>query len=154
MKFRKVEDLNGIVIFTFDEHKVVFGEENFSKIDLENANLQGIIWQDVKLCGTNLKNADFYGANLFMSDLSEANCENAIFAGTALEEVNFNKANLRNAFFRKDNLGGVNSLEGVNFSETNLSETIFEPECACYDENTIFPDDFNPEEKKLKFVKK
>ena len=154
MKLIKIYDSEGKEIFKFDEDKVIWGGADFSGVDLEKANLQGVIWQEVKLCRANLKNADFYWANLFMSDLSETNCENAVFSGTNLEETNFSRANLRKTVFCKDKFGGANELEGANFSKTNLNEAIFEPESATYDEMTIFPDNFNPEEKKLRFVKK
>ena len=153
MKIKEIKNLDGKTILSYDEHdeKWILGEYNLSGADLESANLQGIIWQEITLCRANLKEADFYWANLFMSDLSETNCESARFSGAALEEVNFTRANLKNADFGKDNLGASSDVSGVNFTDANLDGTKFDE--TRYDDKTIFPKNFNPEKNGLVRIK-
>ena len=153
MRIKEIKNLDGEVIFTYDEDdkRWIWGQYDMTGVNLERANLQGVIWQEVVLHGANLRGADFYWANLFMSVLSETNCEGARFSGTALEEVNFTRANLKNADFGKDNLGGWTDVSGVNFTDANLDRTKFNE--TRYDDKTIFPKKFNPEENGLIRIK-
>jgi uncharacterized protein YjbI with pentapeptide repeats len=153
MKIIEIKDFDGKVIFTYDEddERWPWGNFDFSGVNLENANLEGMVWQYINLCGANLKNADFYWAMLNGSDLSGANCEEAKFWGTGLEEVNFTKANLRNAVFGKSNLGGSTDVSGANFAEAILDGAKFD--ATIYDAKTIFPKNFNPESNGLVRIK-
>ena len=152
MRIKEIKNLDGEVIFTYDEDddKWFWGKYDLSGVQLEKADLgNGVLWQNVILRGANLKGAEFYWANLFMSDLSHANCEGTKFLGADLEEVNFTGANLRNTTFRKNNIGIYTNVRGANFSETNIEEAIFELDGAIYDEDTIFPANFDIEKSNL-----
>lgn len=86
-----------------------------------------------------------------MSDLSETNCEGIKFLGTTLDEVNFTKANLMNAVFGKSNIGIYTKIYGANFTDAILEGAKFDG--TLYDEETIFPKNFNPEKNGLVCIK-
>ncbi|MCY7346764.1 MAG: pentapeptide repeat-containing protein [Pyrinomonadaceae bacterium] len=153
MKIREIKNINEEVIFSYDEHdeRWILREQVLSGINLEKANLQGILWEDVNLHRANLREADFYWAFLFMSDLSETNCEGAKFQGANLKEVDFTGANLKNANFGKSNLGGSADVSGTNFTDANLDGAQFD--ATRYDDKTIFPKNFNPEKNGLVCIK-
>lgn len=140
-------------MFTYDEddERWIWGDYNFSGVNLERANLEGIVWQQIKLCGVNLRGANFYMAILFGSYLSDSNCESAKFMGANLEEVNFTGANLKNADFTINNLGGFTKLSGANFIKAILDGAKFGG--ATYNARRIFPKNFNPEQNGLTRIK-
>jgi uncharacterized protein YjbI with pentapeptide repeats len=149
MSVVKIKNLNGNVIFSYDEddERWIWGDYDFSGINLEDADLEGIVWQYIKLRKANLKKADFYMSILCGSDLSESDCEEAEFQGASLQEVNFTKANLKNANFSRNGLGGSTDICGANFTEANLDGAKFDG--AVYDAKTIFPEHFNAEQNGL-----
>ena len=61
MKIKGIKNLDGEVIFTYDEddEKWAWGKYDLSGVNLERANLEGAIWMDVILHKANLKEAQF-----------------------------------------------------------------------------------------------
>lgn len=93
--------------------------------NISHANLKGITLKSARLINVhflnpNLQNANFEDANLF----------DVRFAGAELKEANFNRCH----------------LFSVSFEEANLESATLER--AVYDELTIFPNDFGPDERK------
>jgi uncharacterized protein YjbI with pentapeptide repeats len=153
MKIIEIENLDREVIFSYDEEdeKWIGGDYDFSGVNLERANLEGIVWQLISLRGANLKEADCYWAILRGSDLSRSDCESAEFTGADLKEVNFTGANLKNARFTKNNLGISTNVSGANFTGAVLDGAKFEE--TFYNARTIFPENFNPEKNGLVRIK-
>ncbi|HEY0048181.1 MAG TPA: pentapeptide repeat-containing protein [Pyrinomonadaceae bacterium] len=153
MKIVEIKNLDGEVIFSYDEEdeKWIWGDYDFSGVNLEKANLEGIVWQQISLRRANLKEADCYRAILCGSDLSESDCESAEFTGANLKQVNFTKASLKNAVFTKDNLGGSTDVSGANFNGAVLDGAEFKE--TFYNARTIFPENFNPEKNGLVRIK-
>ena len=153
MRIKEIRNSDDEVIFTYDEgdEKWIWEDYDFSGVNLEKANLQVIIWMEIKLRGGNLRKADFYWAMLRGSDLSESDCEEAEFMGANLQEVNFTGANLKNADFTKDKLGGSTDVCGANFTDAILDGAKFDK--TRYDAKTIFPKNFKPEQNGLIRIK-
>ena len=140
----EIKDTNGNILFSYES-----GFFDLSDLDLTGANLsnvvaEGLICMDSKLVNANLAGADLYmmmacysdftGANLAHSDLRGANCTGVIFR----------RADLRNANLGKDNMGGTVRLQTANLEHVNFKGAILQG--AEYDDNTIFPDGFNPKD--------
>lgn len=151
MRIKEIKNLDGEVIFTYDEDDTEFvsggGGYDFSGANLEKADIEMEVWQDVNLRKANLKKAEIYSGLLAMSDLSEADCEETKFLGTGLQQVNFTKANLTNAVFGRCNLGGTTNVCGANFTDAILDGAKFDK--TRYDAKTIFPKKFNPSKHEL-----
>lgn len=145
MAIKEIKNLEGEPILSYDEddERWISGNYDLADSNLENADLEFVIWQDINLKNAKLKKAEFYDGILFGSDLSESDCEETKFLGTDLKEVNFTKANLRNAIFGRNNLGGIVNISSANFTEANLEGVKFEG--TRYNYKTIFPKSFNPE---------
>lgn len=150
----EIKNLDGEVILTYDENdkRWIEGNYDLSEANLERANLEMKVWQEVILRGANLKKAEIYSGIFFMSDLSEANCEGTKFCGTDLKGVNFTNANLRNAVFGKNNLGGAADICGADFTDAILDDAKFDE--TRYDKKTVFPKNFNPEKNGLIRIEK
>jgi uncharacterized protein YjbI with pentapeptide repeats len=97
--------------------------------ELQRANLQG----------ADLTGADLTGARLWESNLYKANMNGAFLVGADLNRADLRFANLRGAFLFRA------SLWGTNMAEANLRGAILT--FATYDDNTIWPTDFDPEKK-------
>ena len=117
-------------------------------VNLQGANLRGIVAQRALFRGTNLQAADlenadlleavFWGTNLQGADLSYANLQRTGFHNTNLQGADLHDANLQGAGWTSSapfNLGGAN-LQGANLQEMSLAFAIF-------DANTTLPDGTN-----------
>ncbi|NES69881.1 MAG: hypothetical protein F6K24_34040, partial [Okeania sp. SIO2D1] len=92
---------------------------NNSKLNLSNANFNG-----VNLSGADLRDFNFTGATLKSANLSEiklysANLSHTKFINTNLNKAQINSVKLEKAKFRNVNLSEAN-LESANFTEVNL----------------------------------
>jgi len=58
-------------------------------------------------------------------------------------------ASLKNANLSRDNVGGFTQLQGANLTGANVSGTNFEG--AEYDDETVFPESFDPKKHKMVF---
>ncbi len=109
-----------------------YGINSFSGARFERANLHS-----AKFDGANLINCVFDKASLKYSSLKDADCGGASFAG-----ANMLHANLEGTNFKAANLCGANLTDAKINEETNF-------EYASYDENTVFPSGFSPNEHRM-----
>jgi len=118
--------------------------------------------EGIKLTALNLKEVDLQGANLSKAEMSRVNFYNANLTGANLSEADLRMANLTSAQLNQANLMGANllraNLGGTNLSQANLCQANLEKasifqgthiletnlEDAIYDNDTIWPTDFNP----------
>lgn len=164
---KKEVDLSNLDLTGYDLRGYDLRMVNFENTILKNANLEGaklgiglsrLITRDFSPTTflipdsagrTNLKNADFSGANLNAADLlladlrgvnfENTNLENASFGFNSLIGAKFKSTILRKANFEEVNLEGVNfersDLEGAIFKQASLKDTVFK---NCNLKNTIF----------------
>ncbi|MBD2018562.1 pentapeptide repeat-containing protein [Microcoleus sp. FACHB-53] len=146
----------GMNEFIFD-----FTHSNLSNVDLSQrklrwANLNNADLSYAQLRGTNLFRAKLIDAKLTNTNLTHANLIEAELNNAELHYANLNKAKLCRAKLIKSNLYKANlsgaklgnsdmrnaDLRGADLSNTNLYSVNIQK--AYFDEETIFPQDFNP----------
>ena len=150
--------------------KIIESARNKGKTpDLRNAKLAG-----VDLNGENLSGVDFTKADLSFADLEQANLENAILQRANLDNANLYRAHMKNANLRRASLAKTHLIKptltnadlsevdlkatNVNFDDANLAHVkLFGTDLsnidlrrailtgAEYSNDTIWPDDFDPE---------
>ena len=84
-------------------------QPNFTAVDLQRTDLQGV----------NLEKADLTGAKLWRANLRESNLFRSVFTVANLNEIDLQGAILSRAYF------GVNSLINANLKNTDLSAAHF-----------------------------
>ena len=109
---------------------------------LAGADLEGQVLHEAVLEGENLRGACLYWAILFQANLRAADLSDANLRGANLKEADLEGANLRGANLGPDNLGGSTDICGANLARADLSTAILDQ--AEYDENTVFPEGFDP----------
>jgi uncharacterized protein YjbI with pentapeptide repeats len=97
------------------------GVRDFSRANLNQCDLQGLVLK---------------GADLSYADLSEANLQSANLRGVDLSYADLQQANLQDADLR----GTL--LIGTDFRQANLTQT--QLQSADYDHTTQFPKGFDP----------
>ncbi|PSB61697.1 hypothetical protein C7B61_15590, partial [filamentous cyanobacterium CCP1] len=134
---------------------------NLSGANLSGADLRNTQISEAFLIRTDLSNTDLSGSFLFASNFTASNLSNANLGNSFLSFLDLTGANLSNANLSSANLRGANlwfaNLDGANFSRADLSnvnlrgaslrEAVFSDtklENAVYDEETYFPENFNP----------
>ncbi len=125
---------------------------NLSGVNFENARLDGVNLNGLNLKGLNFSGAELTGANLKDANLTGANLTDATLHKVNLIGTNLSGANLRGAILAKANISNTN-LENANLQNANLAYTNLQDaklQGALYNEETVFPDDFNPADKKMK----
>jgi uncharacterized protein YjbI with pentapeptide repeats len=127
-----------------------FNEQDLHRIILENLDLTGSSFIRTNLRGAFLakailKDCDLSESNLITADLMEANLSNANLQNCKAFFCKMERANIRNG-----NLKGANGanlkeakLQGANVNCCDIENVNFEG--ACYDEDTIWPKYFVPE---------
>jgi len=132
---------------------------NERKVDLSGVNLKNAVLTKINLKGANLFNSDFSYANLTNANLSQAELYYAKFIATQLTGINLNKANLSSADLFGSNLTNADltsanltsaNLIAVNLSGANLKDA--QVQKAIYDYRTIFPSNFNPQERGMRKI--
>jgi uncharacterized protein YjbI with pentapeptide repeats len=123
-----------------------------TRIQLDNAYLEGAdlkqAWMpDTSLRGTNLWGVDLSGANLRKANLSGADLWGANFNGAYLRKANLSGANLRKANLSNADLSATN-LRGDHLSDANLSRVNLSRRGSRGESNLIPPDlsNANPED--------
>ena len=116
----------------------LYGAE-LERANLEYADLQDAILQGADLGGADLQYARLQGANLRGANLVTADLQDAKLPGADLQGANLYWADLDMA-----NLKGAN-LRSADLIRTNLEEAYLEG--AYYNDDTLFPGDFIPEQK-------
>ena len=126
--------------------------ETFKKLETafenELPSLRGIDLSWANLFGANLYNTNFRMANLRMASLWRTNLRNTNLSGANLYDANLHNANLREANLSGADLRGA-YLRNANLREANLSGTdlrMTDLIGANYNERTILPEGFDPEE--------
>lgn len=142
---------------------------NLEGANLNEANLNGVNFVDAELKEANLNWAKLNDANLERAELNNANLEGANLNGALLRETklfaaNLNGATLMGTKFFGAKLNGANlneaNLEGANLEGAKLNgaelngamlNNILQDETtvwrnAKYNDNTVFPENFSPEE--------
>ncbi len=113
--------------------------------NFENLNLEGWSLDNTYCMNSNFYNADLYGAFLAYCDFSNCDLRNADLRGICADRTIFWKSDLRGTNFSINNLGGANYFNNCDFSDMNWDKnTKFTG--AFYDQYTIFPKTFIPEE--------
>ena len=129
---------------------------NFNGANLDNAALKGLDLKSVQLAGaflveSNLQGTSLMGANLHKARLQRANLQWTDLRYADLQEAHFEGANLKAADLSHANLELTHLartiLCGADLSNVDLNRTTLKG--ARYDENTRFPEGFDPEERGL-----
>ena len=124
-------------------------DANLEKANLEHANLGG-----ANLAGANLRYADLYGANLQGANLDSANLRYAVLYSANLKGANLEGANLYYANLEYANLNGANlyyaNLEYAKLQNADLEGADLRG--AFYNEETLWPEGFDPEAEGAVFV--
>ncbi len=113
---------------------------NFRDGNLIRANLSSAILFDANLSSAKLNSANLSGANLFFAKLVSANLSDANLVGAQLSNAKLNGAYLRGANLSDANLRGADLRSAQLSDRTDLLE-------AKYDDETLFPEGFDPETK-------
>jgi len=134
----------GILLFSCEDRP---GACDLDGLNLQNADLRGVDLTGMLISHTDFSFADVRGASFYWDSLIDvsfdgANLEGADLAGTDLIRVSFRHANLRNALIGPSGLGFPSSVFGCDFTAANLEGT--DLWAALYDEDTRFPDGFDP----------
>ncbi|MCF2971308.1 pentapeptide repeat-containing protein [Synechococcus sp. Nb3U1] len=108
------------------------------KANLSGAYVGGSDLEGIDLSLANLYGSYFPGSNLRGAYLESANLQRSIFQGANLE-----RARLKGADLRQTDLRGAN-LIGADLRDIHIEETFWSG--AIYDQTTLFPADFNPEQ--------
>lgn len=150
--------------------KVKLDASHLNEVNLKGSNLKNSELLGVMLIGAELENAilekanlsgsNLLAANLSLVNLSESILNNATMHGVLLKDANLVKAKLigtelQGANFKNSNLSQANftkaNLQAAKLHEAkNVSQAIFNE--AIYDENTTFPENFDPQAYNLKKV--
>jgi uncharacterized protein YjbI with pentapeptide repeats len=99
-----------------------------------------------------LRGANFYWGTLINVRFDGANLEGADLAGTDLVRVSFRNANLQNADIGPSGLGYPSTVCGCDFTGANMDGT--DLRAAIYDEDTRFPEGFDPVARGMQFMSK
>jgi len=115
------------------------GNSDLSNTNFSNANFNEAVLRYADLNGTNLTRANLCVADLSRTDLNYATLNNATLNYADLSYADLRKADLSNA-----------DLRDTNFRGADLSNTILRN--AKYNDMTIFPDGFIPEDHEMKLI--
>ncbi len=115
-------------------------------VNLNNSTLTGANLQQAILPGANLQKVNFIGANLHKAQLVNANLSGANLISATLTQANFRTTNLQKTSFVASNLQGAIFCQ-ANLSGATLTGAILvdaELEGAVYNEHTVWPEGFDP----------
>lgn len=128
---KQMRRVGGEVIVTVEAGTLVGAD--LSHLNLDWANLT-----ERELRDANFSHSSLAGANLSKADLRGANFDHAVLAGTNLRGANLTGASLNGTLL------GLAHLEGADLRLTHLNTSILK--YARYDETTLWPDNFDPQE--------
>jgi pentapeptide repeat protein len=125
------------------------------KADLVDANLVYARLEGADLSKVIAPASNFSHTNMFGANFSGANLRIARFNDALLRSVSFRNADLWGACLAGANLSAADlcfaNLRGVNFSNSQLP--YYKLRDAIYDDSTIFPEGFDPENPEYGLVK-
>ena len=96
--------------------------------DFSEQNLRGVAFQQSIVRDCNFKNSDLRGASFFDATLDGSNFEGADLTQVNLELAQLSRTNLKNAVAKEmyivgtTNFEGVSSIEGADFTDTELNK--------------------------------
>ncbi|MBR8833364.1 MAG: pentapeptide repeat-containing protein [Stigonema ocellatum SAG 48.90 = DSM 106950] len=130
-------DFTGINISGVNLSGQTLTDLNLSRANLKKTNLSKSRLIRLNFCQANLNESNLSGADLALGvNLSEANLRKANLSGANMEQATLIRADLSNANLSKVRFLKAN-LEFANLNAANL-------QYSYYDENTIFPTNFDP----------
>ena len=152
-------------IMLADDGRSRVSDVDFSGVDLHNGRIEDLIFDcctfdSIVGIGVTAKNIDFDGGSFADSDFSQGRFEKVSFyaidaidslfnnvdfkdtefLGCNLSYSCFKGARFHNVLFGADKLGVKTSLEGVDFSSSNLRSSMLT--AATHDNTTVFPRGF------------
>lgn len=119
-----------------------FANADLRRAVLRDANLEGADFMGAHLEDADLTGGDLYWAICFTASFQRAILVRADLRGADLKKVDLRDADLRDANLGRDNLGGSTSLQGADLRGARLEGASLNG--AEYDENTRFPEGFDP----------
>jgi uncharacterized protein YjbI with pentapeptide repeats len=134
-------------------------ELNLSEINLSNITMKGLSIKESDISKADLSGSYLIGAKFKELKADQVNFQNSIanesyFKENTMKQSDFTNANLKNAVFKECDLSGSNfkntDLRGTVFIEDNLENCNFKGAIA--NENTKFPEGFNPAKHKIKMA--
>ena len=148
-----IKDISGKTILNLDsvpdsvEYPIPSLEDCILRnVDLSFHNLEGCFLFGAYCEGGKFISADLYSASLGDANFSHCDLSNASMPGVSAWNTIFYKANLCGTDFSPDHLGGYSEFRNCDFSGIQWDgKTNFHG--ARYDEYTIFPPGFHPQEK-------
>lgn len=147
-------NLRGSDLTEADLRETTLIEARLSQARLIGANLEGSWLNKADLKGSILRQADLSDADLTEANLSKANLSGANLSKAKLEKTDFSEADLSGADIRGVDLTDVR-LGGADLRSATLNNAtgLMEAELvdAIYNNETRFPDGFNPQEKAMKY---
>jgi len=134
-----------------DEYLVMadFSECNLEDCDFSSAVLEGARFECVVADRANFSNANLYMTQWFESSLRHCDFRNANMLGADLVRTDLSGADLTGANLGSSNIGTTTCLQGANLSDAILKYTILTK--AEYDEQTQFPNGFDPAQNGMVF---
>ena len=126
-----------------------FQEANLKRAHLSFANLYKANLKLADLKMADLAGANLIIANLYKAKLNGADLRMADLKGAYLREANLQGAKLRMADLRRANFQEAD-LRGADLQEANLRRADFRN--AYYNNQTLFPDHFNPKRRGMVFM--
>ena len=126
--------LHGADLYHANLGRANLEEADLQRADLAHANLRGADLNHADLNNASLRDADLQGADLQGAFLVRADLYEADLQGADLQGADLERAHLRDARLQHANLRGAN-LQGAWLEE------------ARYNDNTLFPEGFNPQQR-------
>ena len=111
-------------------------------VTFKQCTLDGVDFQRANLHRANFSGSTLQGADLRSANLSRANLNGVRMQGARLNNADLRRADMRGARLTGCRFGGA-VLHGADLRETDVADANLEG--ALYDQNTIFPDGFEPE---------
>jgi uncharacterized protein YjbI with pentapeptide repeats len=126
---------------------IFFEGGNFDSADACNVNIKKVIFEgswvcEIDLCGAILEDVEFYDVQAYNAKFKSSAILKCSFFGANLSGSDFSDAKLEDVIFTKDNINHKTDLTGVNFTNVDLTKVNFES--AIYNNETKFPDKFEP----------
>lgn len=133
--------------YRIDAQNSAYDVLRLRRVDLDGVTAVNTALGHLVCSGCRIKNADFTGARMRLTQADEAvHISAATFNNAHLADSDLNTARLSNVDFTGANLSGVRlnkaQLRGVNFTGANLQGA--DLKAATYDAATIFPAGFDP----------
>lgn len=140
----RIQDSKGKVLYEGlgSWAKVPFDELNLEDAQLAGLVLEGAYLEDAKLDHANLKGANLYWCVARGASFEGANLENVDFKGATCTQAKFRGANLTRADFTQNNLGNAADLSGADLRTPSLFQALLAG--AKYSDTTVFPSEFDP----------